>query len=157
MKRQLTAAIFTLFTFSGIAQNSDPIEDIYRRYEGEKFSVALNLDASIFEDFDIDIDTDDLQQRIRGTVKRVRFIGFEDYRPGLRNEKQIIEELLRLGYELADTPSEWNEDDDHQLLILKKKGKTYSPHLILIINDRNERDAVVLILSGSINFNTEAS
>ena len=156
MKTHITAAIFTLFTFSGMAQNDDLIEYIYRRYEGEKFSVALNLDASIFQDFDIDIDTEELQQRISGTVRRLRFIGFEDYRPGLRNETQIIKDLLKQGYEIVEMPKEWDEEDS-QMLILKLKGKTYSPHLIVIINDRNERDAMVIILSGSINFNTKAS
>jgi len=156
MKKRLTLAILSLCYFGGFAQNTDPVDAIYERYSGDKFSIAVNLDAGIFQDFDIDIDTDDLEQRISGTIRRLRFIGFDEYRPGLRSEKEIVEELLRNGYELAIVPSEY-EDENSQMLIFKKKGQRLSPHLIIIVNDREERKANIILLSGSIEFKSSAS
>lgn len=155
MKKLISTTLLSLFTMGVWAQDADPIDEIYRRYEGEKFSIAVNLDASIFKDFDIDIDTDDLEQRISGTVRRLRFIAFEDYRPGLRNAKEIIEDLYDLGYELATVPEDW-QDEDSQILILKKKGQKVSPHLIIIANNRSEKHAAIIILSGDINFKSAA-
>lgn len=156
MKKRFTIAFLTLFTLVGYAQDEDPIEDIYQRYSGDKFSIALNLDSDIFENFDIDIDTDDLEQSLSGTVRRMRFIRFDDYRPGLRHEKEIIEELYQLGYELAPQPKDW-DDPNSQLLVFRKKGVEVSPHLIVIFNDRDERNASLIILSGAITFKSSAS
>jgi hypothetical protein len=155
MKKLITLTLLS-FCSLGLMAQSDPMERIYDRYSGDKVSIRLNLDASIFDDFDIDIDTDEVRQQMSGTIDRVRFIRFEDFRPGLRYEKEIIEELFALGYEAAQTPRDW-EDDDSQMLAFTKKGQEVSPHLIIIINDHSDREATVLIFSGAIIFKSSAS
>ncbi len=137
------------------AQESDPVDRIYERHPGEKFSIGFNLNAGLFDDLEIDIDTDEVEQHIEGTFRRVRFIYFEEYDAALRSEKKIIEELFDEDYELAEVPKEWQEENS-QLLIFKKKDSRVSPHLIIIVNDRDDRDVTLLILSGSIIYKTDA-
>lgn len=154
MKKLLVTLLLPLCSTVLSAQDSDPIQRIYDHYSGEKISVALNLDAGFLDNFDIDIDTDEVEQHIEGSIRRVRMVHFEEYYAALHSEKEIVEELFSLGYESVDVPRDWHEKDS-QLLIFRKKNQRVSPHLIVIHNNRNSEDATLLILSGSITFKSE--
>lgn len=154
MKRLFIILLLPLCSMRLSAQNEDPIQRIYERYAGEKVSFAFNLDAGIFDGFDFDLDTDEMEQHIEGTVERVRLIHFEEYNRALRSEKEIVNELFDLGYEAVDVPRDW-EDDDSQILIFRLKNQRVSPYLILIHNDRRSQDASIVILSGAITYKSE--
>jgi len=155
MKKLLITLLLPLCSLVANAQNPDPIDRIYHRYGGEKVSIGLDLDAGFLENFDIDIDTHEVEQHMEGTIKRMRIVRFEDYYAALHSEKEIVEELLELGYESVHVPKDWHESDS-QLLIFRLKGNKVSPHLIFIHNDRGSEDATILILSGSIIYKSKA-
>ncbi len=149
----------TMLAFLGTglyAQGEDPVDQIYREYQGDKVSLSLNIGGDILEDFDLDIDTDEMRQVIKGDVEKLRIIQFDDYQPALRSQKDIITKLFKAGYEYVSVENQWEIDEDSQVLIFKKAGRPRSPHLIMMINDRDDREALLLILSGDIIFKTEA-
>lgn len=154
MKKLFIILLLPLSSMRLSAQNDDPIQDIYERYAGEKVSFAFNLDAGLFDGFDIDLDTDEMEQHIEGTIERVRLIHFENYDRALRSEKEIVEELFKLGYEAVDVPQDWVEEDS-QTLIFRLKNQKVSPYLIFIHNDRRSKDASIVILSGAITYKSE--
>lgn len=156
MKKLLFLTLAGLLSVGLHAQEEDLMESIYKDYSGDKMSLQLNLDTDFLKDFDLDLDTDDVRQVIKGDIDRLRFIRFEDFRPALRSQKEIIERLFKAGYEYVSVEDKWDVDEESQVLIFKKAGVDRSPNLIIMINDRDDQEALVLILSGDIIFKSEA-
>ncbi|GEM_PF-1650327 len=156
MKKLLSLSLLLVLGLGASAQGDELIESIYREYSGNKLSLNINLGEDFLDDIDLDIDTDELRQNISGEVRKLRFIKFDDFAPALRNEKEIIERLFAGGYEYVPVEKDWDIDEDTQILIFKKAGTNRTPHLILMINDRDDREALMLIFSGQLEFKTDA-
>lgn len=156
MKKLLSLSLLLAISLGASAQGDDLIESIYRDYSGNKFSLNINLGEDFLEDIDLDIDTDDFRQNISGEVRKLRFIKFDEFRPALRSEKEIIGKLFKEGYEYVSVDKDWDIDEETQILVFKKAGSNRTPHLIMMINDRDDREALMLIFSGQLIFKTDA-
>lgn len=153
MKKLLFLPLVLTMSLGLQAQEEDLMESIYREYSGNKFSLNINLGRDFLDNIDLDIDTDDLRQHVKGDVRRLRFIKFDDFRPALRSQKEIIQKLFNAGYEYVSVEDEWDIHEETQVLIFKKKASRKTPHLIVMINDRDDREALLIILSGELIFN----
>lgn len=155
MKRPIFSLLFlalALNTLSG--QTKNEVESLFNRIsdQGDNFNFSISHD--LISDLDFDFDFNDYTEEMSGRIDRIRFLKFENYRRGLKSEKEFIEQMLLWGYRQAKTPSDWEVDEEGQVILLRKPNGQKSSHVTILLNDPGERTAILIVFSGELFFKT---
>lgn len=148
-----TFGLLLLGTLGLMAQSTEEMEGLFKKIANQGDNFHLSISHALIRDLDFDFDLEEYTEQISGNIDKIRFVRFKNYASGLRSEKEFVEQMLKWGYRQAKVPSE-NDDDAGQLILLRKPNGKSSPHAAMLINNPNDKNAILLVFSGDLIFKT---
>jgi len=155
MKRPVITLILLVIAINVLqGQTKNEIESLFNRIadQGDNFKFSISHD--LISDLDFDFDFNNYTEEISGRIDRIRFLKFDNYRRGLKSEKEFIEQMLHWGYRQANIPSDWHDDEPGQVILLRKPNGQKSDNAAILLNDPGDRTAILIVFSGDLIFKT---
>ena len=155
MKRLFISLLLLVITVNGLlGQTKNEMESLFNRIadQGDNFNFSISHD--LISDLDFDFDFQDFTEEISGRIDRIRFLSFKNYHSGLKSEQEFIEQVLLWGYRQAKVPSDWKNEGQGQVILLRKPNGKRSDNAAIVLNDPNNRTAILIVFSVDLIFKT---
>ncbi len=155
MKRPVISLLILILTANILsAQSKNEMESLFNRVANQGDNFNFSISHNLISDLDFDFDFQEFTEEMSGRIDRIRFLKFENYYRGLESEKEFVEQMLLWGYRQAETPPSWEEDENGQLILLRKPNGQKSENAAILLNDPNNRTAILIVFSGDLIFKT---
>ena len=155
MKRPFTSLLLLILTINiTSAQSKNEMESLFNRVADQGDNFNFSISHNLLRDLDFDFDFQEFTEEMSGRIDRIRFLKFENYYRGLESEKEFIEQMLAWGYRQAELPPSWEEEAEGQMILLRKPGGQRSENAVILLNDPNNRAAILIVFSGDLIFKT---
>lgn len=150
----LTLATGLLLSFSLSAQSDAQIEQLYQHYAKADETISFSFSHSILNAIDMDIDMESYTRNVEGDFETIRLVIFEKPTQGASALRKVESRLNAWNYQRVKL-NEHKTEKDLRLFALKENG-VYR-HIVALVNDKDDEEAVMLIFTGKLTVNPNKS
>lgn len=136
-----------LISFSLSAQSDKQVAQLYEHYAKADETISFSLSHSILNAIDMDVDLESYTRHVEGDFETIRLVIFEKARSGQVAFRKIQNQLEGWGY-LKLNIKEHGSDKNLKLFALKESG--FYRHIVALVNDDGDDEALMLMFTGKL-------
>ncbi len=151
----LIVALLCLFLGTGNAQDRSGFSNVFDTYSQRENTVSFNLNKTMLDAVDIDLEWEEKMRHVSGDIHRLRFLAFDKNDESSKIVKSLDQKIRDLGYPVIPFKPDLDTDDIKQFKLYGVKEGAYYKQVHLLLQD-DEGRAFLISVDGKLKVAKEA-